>query len=128
LLEKPLLVSESGRTITGFVRAGLSDGDTTDVEASMTAGLRIDKILSKCPDSAVSLGLRRVQMSDGFKDSVRLDGGEPLSEETGVELTFVDKVGEILTLQGSLQYSPNPGALRDAKDVLVSSVRLSVAF
>jgi porin len=128
LLEKPLIASETGRSVTGFFRAGYSDGETTDFTGSVTTGILVDRILGGRPNSQFSLGLRQAYVSDQFKDNTRLAGLTPLSSETGVELTLADQLNSSVTLHGSVQYVPNPGAIRAANDALVSSVRLSVAF
>lgn len=128
LVERPLLESESGRAVTGFMRAGYSDGETTDFQGSVTAGILVDQIINGRPNSQFSLGVRRAFVSDLFKDTARLAGEDPLSSESGVEISLADQLGSAVTLQGSLHYAPNPGGVRSAEDALVSSVRLSVAF
>jgi porin len=128
LLEQPLIASEAGPAVTGFMRAGYSDGETTDFTGSITAGILVERAISGRPNSQLSLGVRRAFVSDQFKDNARSLGDEPLAHESGLELTLADQLGEALTLQGSLHYTPDPGAVRAAHEALISNVRLTVAF
>ena len=128
LVEQPLMESDSGRAVTGFLRAGYSDGETSDFQGSVTAGILVDQIISGRPNSQFSLGVRQDYVSDLFKDTARLAGDDPLDAESGVEVSLADQLGAAVTLKGSLQYAPNPGGIRSAEDAVVSNVRLSVAF
>jgi porin len=128
LVEQPLMETASGRAVTGFLRAGYSDGETSDFQGSVTAGILVDQIISGRPNSQFSLGVRRAFVSDLFKDTARLADEEPLSSESGIEIALADQLNAAVTLQSSLHYAPNPGAIRAAEDALISSVRLSVAF
>lgn len=120
--------SEAGPAVTGFLRAGISDGDTSDFTGSFTAGVLVDRVLPGRPDSQFSLGVRHAYVSDQFKDTARSNGETPKSGESGVEVTLADQLTSAVSLQGSLHYAPSPGAVKSADDALVSSVRLTVAF
>lgn len=128
LVEQPLIESETGPSVTGFVRAGVSDGDTSDFTGSFSAGFLVDRALPGRPNSQFSLGVRHANVSDQFKDTARSNGDTPKSGESGVEVTVADQLTSSISLQGSLHYAPNPGAVKSAEDALVSSVRLTVAF
>lgn len=118
---------ESGPVVRGFLRAGLSDGDTTDFEGGWQAGVRLDRVFAARPDSAFSLGFHQGLLSDKARANFRDAGISPARAEEGVEATFADTFGPV-TIQPSVQWIRNAGGDRDADTVVVASLRLAVAI
>jgi porin len=119
--------TEAGLTARAFLRAGMSDGDTTDFQGGWQAGVRLDHVLASRPDSALSLGLHQGLLSDKARDNFRDAGVDPANAEEGFELTFADTYGRF-TVQPSVQWIHNPGGDRDAESVVVATMRLAVAI
>lgn len=125
LAEGEFYSNPAGLSARGFLRAGLSDGDTTEFEGGWQAGLRLDHVLPSRRNSALSLGFHQGLLSEKARANFRDGGIDAAHAEEGVELTYADTVGRF-TLQPSVQWINNPGGDRDATDVVVATVRLSV--
>lgn len=127
LAEGPLWSTDEGLAARAFLRAGLSDGDTTDFQGGWQAGLRLDHVLASRPESAFSIGVHQGVLSDKARDNF-VDGGvDPARAEEGVEVTYADTIGRV-TIQPSVQWIDNPGGDRDADAVMVASLRLAVSL
>ena len=118
---------EDGLSARAFLRAGVSDGDTTDFDGGWQAGLRFDHLLASRPDSALSLGFHQGRLSDKARANARDIGVDPADAEEGIELTAADTFGR-LTVQPSVQWIQNAGGDRAADDIVVATLRLSVAL
>ena len=110
-----------------FARAGVSDGDTTDFEGGWQAGLLIDRPVAGRPDSAFSVGVHRGLLSPKARANARDLGVAPAGGEEGFEITYSDAIGPI-TVQPDLQVIRSPGGDREADDVVVATLRLSMAL
>jgi len=126
LVEAPLSGGEEGRAVTGFFRAGVSDGATTAFEGGWQAGILVDRAIPGRPDSQLSFGVNQGLVSDGHRRN-EIDVGMNLGEnETQFEITYADRLGEHVTIQPDLQYIPNPAADRDADSVFVAGLRIGI--
>ncbi|KQW82196.1 carbohydrate porin [Brevundimonas sp. Root1279] len=127
LAEGEFYAVEDGVSARAFLRAGISDGDTTDFNGGWQAGVRLDHLLASRPDSALSLGFHQGRLSDKARANARDAGGDPALAEEGLELTAADTFGR-LTIQPSVQWIQNPGGDRAADAIVVATLRLSVAL
>ncbi|MBB4083858.1 porin [Brevundimonas lenta] len=127
LAEGPLYSNDDGLAARAFLRAGVSDGDTTDFEGGWQAGIRLDQVLASRPDSAFSIGVHQGLLSDKARANFRDDLIDPARAEQGVEITYADTIGR-LTIQPSVQWIANPGGDRDADAIVVATLRLAVAI
>ena len=58
VVEQPLLASDGdGLGVTGFVRAGLSDGKTTPFKGGWQAGMLFEHLFAARPASSLSVGI-----------------------------------------------------------------------
>lgn len=126
VLEGDVVASE-GRTLTAFLRAGLSDPHTTPFHGGFQAGLLMAPALPGRPDSRVSLGLHHAWTSADFRDQLRTGGDRP-GNETAVELTIADTLAPSLTLQPDVQWIHNPGGMQNASDAVVAIMRMTFSF
>jgi len=110
-----------------FVRAGVSDGDTTDFEGGWQTGLHIDRPLASRPDSAFSVGLHRGVLSSKARANARDLGVDPAGGEEGLEITWSDTFGPV-TVQPDLQIIRAAGGDSEAEPVVVATLRLSIAL
>ncbi|HVK79013.1 MAG TPA: carbohydrate porin [Verrucomicrobiae bacterium] len=92
----------------GFLRAGISDGDTSAFSGGWQAGLVIEHIFTRREHSALGIGVTRAALSDKFRWNAA-DNGMRLSHgETIYELTYFDRISDWLSLQPSFQLVREP--------------------
>lgn len=126
VLEGDLVASES-RTLTAFLRAGLSDPHATPFGGGFQAGLLMAPVVPGRPNSRVSLGLHHAWTNRHFRDQQRL-AGTTAGNETVVELTLSDTVTPSLMLQPDVQWIHNPGGIQGASDAVVAIMRMTFSF
>jgi len=126
VLEGDLMSGES-RTLTAFLRVGLSESHATPFRAGFQAGLYMAPALPGRPDSQVSLGVHHAWTGNHYRDLMRAQGEEPGDEST-VELTLSDRILPWLALQPDVQWIHNPGAYRNAPDALLAILRTTISF
>jgi len=127
-LERPLYESPSHPQISGFLRLGLSDGETGPFKASGAAGLTAGRLFAGRPASALALGLVWGALSSGQRANGAAAGAPHPASETGLELTYADKLGARLQLQPDLQYIHNPAGGPAARDALILTLRAQLGF
>jgi porin len=117
--------SEDGARIDAFARLGLSDGDTTDFKGGWQAGVLMQRIFAARPDGQLSFGVHQGWLSDKARANLADAGVDPDRHEEGLELTYADTIGRF-GVQPDIQLIRNPGGLRDADNVVVVSLRVTV--
>lgn len=124
--EQPLNDPEGPRATTAFLRAGVSDGDTTPFSGGWQAGVLVERVFDSRPDSVFSFGVNQGVISDGHRQN-QIDLGAPMDEsELQFEVTYSDQVLPFLTVQPDLQWVRRPGGDRSVDDAVVAAVRFSV--
>lgn len=124
--EQPLNDSEATRAAKAFLRAGVSDGDTTPFAGGWQAGVLIERVFATRPDSAFSLGVNQGILSDGYRHNQIDLGASMANSEIQVEATYSDKLLPFLTIQPDLQWVRRPGGDRGIEDEVVAGLRVSV--
>jgi porin len=124
--EHRLIGEDGGRAVTGFVRLGASDGETTPFHGGWQAGVRIDKPVAGRPDSALSIGFEQGLLDRKFRANLRDQFTDPSRAESGIEVTYSDKIGSRVTLQPDLQWIHHAGGDRDLPDRWVAGLRLRI--
>jgi porin len=124
--EQQMFGSEDGPAGHVFLRVGVSDGATTPFRGGWQAGVLIARPVASRPDSQISLGLQQGILNRKFRDNLRDLGGEPARAESGVELTYSDKLARRVTLQPDLQWIHHAGGDRLAKDRIIVALRLKI--
>lgn len=128
MLERALNDPEGARAVTGFLRGGVSDGDTTEIKSAWQSGFLMRRVFADRPESALSLGVAQAFLSDGYRDDQRALGVDVSAAETQFELTYSDALCPRLTIQPDLQYIVRPGGERDIDDALVAGLRVIVSL
>lgn len=127
LVEQPLRRAQGEvRAVAGFLRLGVSDGDTTPFKGGAQAGLLMTQVFGGRPDSALSLGVAYGGLSDKFQQTLAAGGLSAASSESTIEVTYADQVAPRLSLQPSLQYVVHPGGDRNAEAAVVLALRVSI--
>lgn len=124
--EQRMFGSPDGAEAYAFLRVGVSDGATTPFRGGWQAGILIDRPFASRPDSQISLGVQQGVLNRKFRDNLRDVGGRPARAESGLELTYSDKLTNRITLQPDLQWIHHAGGDRDAKNRLVAALRLKI--
>ena len=115
-------IAPDGRT-TIFVRAGLSDGDTTPFGGAWQAGFTVTPAFPSRPQSTFSVGAHQALISDKYRRNAAEAGTLVGRSETGIELTYSDRVAPWLTMQPDLQYIRRPGGVLGARDEVIAGLR-----
>jgi porin len=113
-------------SMTGFVRVGMSDGDTTPYAGGWQAGVLVDTPLASRPDSQISFGAYQGVLSDKHRANENDIGINAARGETGIELTYSDQITPWLRVQPDLQIVLDPGGDRDRDDLWVFGLRFEI--
>ncbi|WP_296599162.1 carbohydrate porin [Phenylobacterium sp.] len=124
--EQRMFGSDDGPEGHVFLRVGVSDGVTTPFRGGWQAGVLIARPLAGRPDSQLSLGLQQGILNRRFRENLRDAGGRPARAESGVELTYSDKLTSRITLQPDLQWIRHAGGESRSKDRIVAALRLKI--
>ena len=124
LAEQPLIADK----ITAFLRAGLSDGDTTPYAGGWQAGVLATGLMPGRPDSQFSLGVNQAYLSNKFRANAADAGDTMRRAETAVEVTYADKLASWLTIQPDAQYVWNASRAAGSRNALVLTLRLRAGF
>lgn len=128
LLVDQRLSGDDERGVDLFLRAGLSEGQTTPFSGGFQLGLLGRGLISGRPDSQMSVGLAHGLLSSGFRDNLRDAGEQPDAAETFIEISYQDRVASFLTLQPDLQYIRRAYAGGGQRDTLVVGLRIIASF
>jgi porin len=115
-------------TVSGFVRAGTSEGHTTPYAGGWQAGVLVSSVFPSRPDSSFSVGVNQGLINSRQRANDRDAGGNPAAGESAFEITYADKIGDNLTLQPDLQFIHNPGADEARDAIVVATLRATVEY
>lgn len=124
--EQPLTGGDGPRATTAFIRAGVSDGDTTPFAGGWQAGVLVERPFASRPDSAFSFGVNQGVLSDGYRQNQIDLGADMADSEMQVEITYSDRVLPFLSIQPDLQWVRRPGGDRGVEDAFVAGLRISI--
>jgi porin len=124
--EQPLTGGDGPRATTAFIRAGVSDGDTTPFAGGWQAGVLVERPFASHPDSAFSFGVNQGVLSDGYRQNQIDLGADIADSEMQVETTYSDRVLPFLSIQPDLQWVRRPGGDRGVEDAFVAALRISI--
>ncbi|OJU08481.1 MAG: hypothetical protein BGN86_06930 [Caulobacterales bacterium 68-7] len=113
---------------TAFLRAGISDGRTGDFRAGLQAGVLVAPAWPGRPDSAFGFGIDSVAYSKGYREDRRLEGLEASAAETGLEVTYSDRLIGQVFLQPDLQLSVHPEGDPQRDVAMTATLRVTVEF
>ncbi|HWG76318.1 MAG TPA: carbohydrate porin [Steroidobacteraceae bacterium] len=117
LAEQPLYDGgDNARRLTGFVRAGLSDGNTGPFRSSWQVGALLEHAMPGRPDSKASLAIAQALLGAKYRAAVAATGATLAHAETHIELTYADQMLPHLALQPDLQYIIDAGGNPGVRD------------
>jgi porin len=124
LVERDLIRGgETGPSVTGFLRGGVSDGRTGPFSGSVQLGFKASHVISGRADSTLSVGYSQARLSRGY----RADNGLAGSDEQLLEVTYSDRLTPHLTLQPDLQWTRTAGG-GQGRDALVAGLRFTANY
>jgi len=126
LAEHPLFGDEGKAQGTAFLRVGVSDARTTPFRGGWQAGLHIVHPIASRPDSELAFGVQQGLLSQRFRANLRDTGVDPKTAESGVEITYADKLTSRVTVQPDLQWARLADAPRDADSRWIATLRVRV--
>lgn len=115
---------QGDRTVSGFLRGGLADGDTAQAEWDYELGLVANGWMPHRPDSEIGVGLSGIRNSDDYMSA---NAGSDRNEYS-YELYYRDKLMRGVSIQPDMQYVVNPGTDGTTDDALVFGARLDISF
>ncbi len=119
---------DKGPTFTGFVRGGVSDGDTGPFKGAWQLGGLLEHPFASRPDAQFSFAVDQALLGDQFRKASAA-GGVPLTgAETHFEATYAVALTKHVIVQPDVQYILNPGGDKAAKDELVFLLRFKGSF
>lgn len=110
-----------------FMRAGVSDGDTTPYSGGWQAGVLVNGVFARRPDSRFSAGVNQAFLTGKFRQNEADAGIVRGRFETGFEVTFADRVAPWLTLQLDSQYVRSSERGPAARDAIIVGLRFILA-
>jgi porin len=113
------------RSLSAFLRGGVADGDTAQVDYDVEAGLVATGFVPSRPEGELGLGVSRAHNGDAYITSV---AGVSERNETSFELYYRDVLCRGVTLQPDMQYVVNPGTDTVTDDAFIVGARLGVSF
>lgn len=116
-----------GEALQWFARAGLAAGQVSPFSGGMQSGFLLSPALTSRPDSGLSAGYNRAWISRAYRQQMRSDALVPASVEEAFAVAYADKLGPV-GLQGDVQWIRRPGALQIARDLIVTTLRLTFAL
>jgi porin len=118
--------ADEGRSTDLFLRAGVSDGDTTDFRGGWQAGVLVSRVFASRPDSAFSIGVEQGLLSAKGRANLRDEGVRAAKAESSVEITYSDRILPRVTLQPDLQLIRHPGGDKGRETAVVGALRVTV--
>lgn len=119
---------DAPRKASLFLRAGISDGDTTPYRGGWQAGVLVNNVLPGRPESQLSFGANQAFLSGKFRLNEEAAGNPLRGDETGLELTIADRVMPWLNVQADAQYVHNPSRAAGSRDAIIVGLRFILAF
>ena len=121
-------VPDSNRNLTAFVRYGVTDGKTNNIDYSVSAGIAWQGVFAGREDDIFGIGATRAHVGPQGRELLAADLGTPLSStaESVVEVTYQLQLARGVIVQPLIQRIFHPGL--SLPDSTVAGARLQLAF
>lgn len=113
-------------SLTGFLRLGATDGDSTAIEKYYNVGARVRGLLPGRDEDLFGLAHTRGGIGATFRASQAAAGIAATAAESATELTYRIQVTKWLAVQPVIQWFRNPGATSDIPKATVTGVRVEL--
>lgn len=115
----------TGHDLGAFIRAGIGDGDTGQVDWFYATGIVGNGWMPTRGDSEIGLGFTQSHNSNKYVQSV---SGVADNSEYGLDLYYRDKIMSGITVQPDLQYIINPSTDTVTKNATIVGIRFDINF
>ncbi len=121
-------VPGSKRNLTGFIRYGITDGKTNNIDYSVSAGIAWQGVFAGREDDVFGIAATRAHVGPQGRELLTADLGSALSStaETVVEISYQAQLARGVIVQPVVQRIFNPGL--SLPDSTVAGARLQLAF
>lgn len=116
------------KTLSAFVRLGISDKNTNRVDAYLGSGVVLSGISSKHYHDQIGCALAAVHRSDKFKKAKLKEGENSNNWEVALEFSYRTQINNWFAMQPDVQYIINPGYNPSLKNAIVFGTRLEISF
>lgn len=114
--------------LTGFLRLSATDGYSTAIRSTISAGLTINAPFASRGEDTVGIAYTQARMGYRFKAAQQAAGVVATSYESAWELTYRFQASSWLAIQPSFQHFKNPGADAAVSSASVAGARVELAF
>jgi porin len=128
LLADHQIAGGEGHAVNLFLRAGISEGQTTPFRGGFQTGVLVEAPIAGRPDGQLSFGVQHGLLSRGYRDLFADAGARAAPAEWGVELTYADRLASFLTVQPDLQYIRRAFGEGKGRATVVLGLRLIAEF
>ena len=118
----------AGRDASVFLRGGVADGDTAQVDWDYEAGVVATGWVPSRPEGELGVGVSQAHNSDSYMKAQAAAATPSDRHEVSYELYYRDTVARGVTVQPDVQYVVNPGTDTVTKDATIIGARLGVSF
>jgi porin len=121
-------VPGSSRNLSAFVRYGVTDGKTNNIDYSVSAGIAWQGVFAGREEDVFGIAATRAHVGPQGREFLAGELGTPLSSsaETVVEVTYQAQLARGVIVQPLLQRILNPGL--SLPDATLAGARLQLAF
>jgi porin len=116
---------QSARDIGVFLRGGIADGNTAQVNWEYVTGVVGHGWVPTRADGEIGFGFTQSHNSNTYQRSLTTAGD---SSEYGFELYYRDSIYKGVTVQPDIQYVVNPGSDKAVKNASIVGLRLGIKF
>jgi len=114
----------AGRGLCIFAQLGVSDPQRNMVNRYLGGGFRYHGILPERYKDQLGLGLAYISLSKNYMKTT----SDIKSFETAMECTYIFHFGSGYTIQPSMQYIVNPGAVTNTENCIAGLLRFSISL
>ncbi len=118
------IAGSTSRPFSLFARVGVSEGHTTPYTGGWQAGIFAQGVFKGRPDSQFSLGVNQAFLSRKFQLDAANNGLIVHGHETGIEVTYSDRIAPWLSVQPDLQLVWNGQHAPQGRKALILGIRL----
>jgi porin len=128
LLVDQRVAGDDTRGVELFLRAGISEGQTTPFRGGFQSGVLVRGYVPGRPDGQFAFGVAQGVLSHCFRATLRAAGSDPSGAETGFEISYQDRVAPWLSVQPDVQYIRRAYAESGQRGTLVLGFRMIAEF
>jgi len=114
--------------LSGFVRVGATDGNSTAIKQFRNIGVRVRGLLPGREDDVFGLAHTRGGIGDKYRASQEAAGITTSAAESATEMTYRAQINKWLAVQPLIGWYRNPGAVSAVPNATVIGARVEVAL